>query len=341
MKLVRSRHALAVIAFIGALFVAPQAIATPAHAATKSSNCTTTSLQRGDRGSCVKQLQTLLNKTSAKAGKADGSYGPKTESAVRQFQSDKKLKIDGKAGPETWGNLMVATRKLPTTAPTSCSKKTLRKGSRGSCVTTLQRRLALATFPAGRFGADGGFGKDTRDTVMDYQKFYGLKVDGVVDLKMWKHIVNHPNPPASRLKHLSKIRNYGGVNIVVDKINKAGNKAVVYVFEDGRLLDVQSARLGGRGVNQDGRKYDKKTPNGIFTIKAKILHGYSKLYEAEMPYSSCFTTNICFHFSQSFMHNGYGADGRSGSHGCVNMNMPAAEFIFDMAPKGTRVGVQS
>ncbi|WP_081485090.1 peptidoglycan-binding domain-containing protein [Crocosphaera watsonii] len=32
-------------------------------------------------------------------------YGPKTEAAVRQFQTDQGIMIDGVVGPETYGQL--------------------------------------------------------------------------------------------------------------------------------------------------------------------------------------------------------------------------------------------
>ncbi|MCH2244961.1 MULTISPECIES: peptidoglycan-binding domain-containing protein [Crocosphaera] len=35
----------------------------------------------------------------------DDIYGPKTEAAVRQFQTDQGIMIDGVVGPETYGQL--------------------------------------------------------------------------------------------------------------------------------------------------------------------------------------------------------------------------------------------
>ncbi|OXB94689.1 N-acetylmuramoyl-L-alanine amidase [Parageobacillus galactosidasius] len=59
-------------------------------------------LKLGDKGEKVKQLQKALNAINFKCGKADGIYGPKTQDAVRRFQSMyAALKDDGIYGPQT------------------------------------------------------------------------------------------------------------------------------------------------------------------------------------------------------------------------------------------------
>lgn len=62
-------------------------------------------LRRGSRGEQVKLLQEALNETPAGAGmdlKADGIFGAETEKAVRQFQADHGLTVDGVVGKKTW-----------------------------------------------------------------------------------------------------------------------------------------------------------------------------------------------------------------------------------------------
>jgi len=56
----------------------------------------------GSRGSCVASLQRALNTMSYKAGTPDGVFGPKTELAVKNFQKDNRLFVDGIVGPRTW-----------------------------------------------------------------------------------------------------------------------------------------------------------------------------------------------------------------------------------------------
>lgn len=59
-------------------------------------------LKKGSRGDEVRALQVLLYKLGyTVVGKADGIFGANTESAVKQFQSDRDLDKDGKVGPLT------------------------------------------------------------------------------------------------------------------------------------------------------------------------------------------------------------------------------------------------
>jgi peptidoglycan hydrolase-like protein with peptidoglycan-binding domain len=56
-------------------------------------------LKVGSRGADVKFLQEKLGL------KADGTFGPQTDRAVKAFQTKNKLKADGVVGPATWGKL--------------------------------------------------------------------------------------------------------------------------------------------------------------------------------------------------------------------------------------------
>lgn len=58
-------------------------------------------LRKGDTGEEVKILQMKLNKIGANL-LVDGQFGPRTEQAVRTFQTSKNLTPDGVVSPETW-----------------------------------------------------------------------------------------------------------------------------------------------------------------------------------------------------------------------------------------------
>ena len=64
--------------------------------------------QRGSRGEEVRQIQTALQNRGYDPGSVDGIYGERTEAAVRQFQADQGLAVDGIAGPDTLAALGVS-----------------------------------------------------------------------------------------------------------------------------------------------------------------------------------------------------------------------------------------
>ncbi len=53
----------------------------------------------------VKQIQQALKNTNFYEGNIDGSLGPKTKKAIRAFQEQNDLAVDGKVGPKTWQKL--------------------------------------------------------------------------------------------------------------------------------------------------------------------------------------------------------------------------------------------
>jgi hypothetical protein len=61
-------------------------------------------LRKGGKGNQVKSLQTLLLAKGMNI-EVDGDFGPKTESALKQFQGAHGLIADGICGPMSWGAL--------------------------------------------------------------------------------------------------------------------------------------------------------------------------------------------------------------------------------------------
>lgn len=62
-------------------------------------------LKRGSKGEYVYTLQRLLVAKGYDPKGIDGIFGPGCDKAVRQFQKDNKLVVDGYVGPKTWGAL--------------------------------------------------------------------------------------------------------------------------------------------------------------------------------------------------------------------------------------------
>ena len=128
------------------------------------------SLKRGSKGDKVKELQIKLNKVGNNLV-VDGSFGSATEKAVKEFQKKYNLTVDGIAGPNTIKKLdeVIASKAVATA--------TLKKGSKGENVKTLQRNLNEVMDTD--IKVDGSFGTITETTVKAFQKKYGLVVDGI------------------------------------------------------------------------------------------------------------------------------------------------------------------
>ena len=63
-------------------------------------------LKKGAKGESVRMLQILLNGLGCDCGEPDGSFGSKTETAVKKFQKEKGLTVDGSVGAKTWNALL-------------------------------------------------------------------------------------------------------------------------------------------------------------------------------------------------------------------------------------------
>jgi peptidoglycan hydrolase-like protein with peptidoglycan-binding domain len=133
-------------------------------------------LKRGSTGEAVRQLQRALRDLGYDPGDVDGHFGSETESAVKAFQRDRDLTVDGIVGEITWLNIDEADTSNPT----------LKKGSTGNPVRRAQKRLMLAGYDTG--GVDGIFGVNTESAVKRFQRDQGLTEDGVVGPRTWERI---------------------------------------------------------------------------------------------------------------------------------------------------------
>jgi len=126
----------------------------------------------------------------------DGKFGPYTEGAIKQFQIDNGLKgKEGIAGPETWTaicdllSLPNKSKPLYQSQQFNCNPNsaTLQVGSEDEKVIELQTYLTDLGYgdllePE---KIDGKFGIYTKNSVMAYQKDFGLSVDGKVGPQTW------------------------------------------------------------------------------------------------------------------------------------------------------------
>lgn len=133
-------------------------------------------LRNGDRGNFVYLLQFILNQYGYNLS-VDGIFGSRTLNAVRDFQQNNSLNVDGLVGPNTWRTLLT----LP-------PYPLLREGSRGAYVKFLQQLLESNLYPVGNI--DGIFGTRTLSAVRQYQQANGLTVDGLVGNNTWASLTS-------------------------------------------------------------------------------------------------------------------------------------------------------
>ena len=138
-------------------------------------------VRKGDRDHPVLTLQHLL-RARAHVVAADGIFGPKTDAAVRAFQGEKGLAVDGIVGPRTWPALIVQVM----------------KGSQGEAVRGVQVEFQfrnLSGDPALGLAVDGIFGPKTDAAVRGFQEalsqdYPEVAVDGIVGPVTWRALVS-------------------------------------------------------------------------------------------------------------------------------------------------------
>lgn len=172
-------------------------------------------LEKGDVGSDVEDLQTKLNTCGYYCGNVDGEFGDNTDKAVKAFQKDNKLSVDGQAGKNTMNllNKMYEEiiraglgddhaawvkrlqKAIGAKVDGEAGQETLSKcpllqnGSTGPVVKLVQEYLGNICKIGVTGGYDGDFGQGTEAAVMEFQKQKGLEIDGVVRQDTWKEIL--------------------------------------------------------------------------------------------------------------------------------------------------------
>ena len=141
--------------------------------------------RNGSRGESVRTVQLLLRHHGLDLD-VDRRFGPQTEAAVRSFQGDRGLHVDGIVGDHTWRALIVLVR----------------SGSRGHAVRAVQRQLNART---SSLAVDGVFGPQTALAVRRFQQANGLLIDGIVGPNTWYGLVTVPLVGPTIRKNIAKV----------------------------------------------------------------------------------------------------------------------------------------
>ncbi len=133
-----------------------------------------------DIGVAVAELQELLVAHGFSRLRIDGNFGHITEAAVKAFQRQHGLRIDGCVGPKTWAALKASIQ--PGT-------RLLRRGHTGADVAELQGLLRVNGYAVDR---NGVFCPTTLACVHGFQQEHKLRNDGVVDEVTWALLRGQP-----------------------------------------------------------------------------------------------------------------------------------------------------
>jgi len=190
-------------AALGAVLVsglAAPAFAAPAPLDLNSSACPANMTQGEDDG-CVTQLQTMLN-THGFALTVDGDFGANTVAAVRTFQSETGIAVDGQVGPQTKGQLYITSTSAPDPIDLQSPQcpANITEGEDDGCVTQLQTMLNQQ---GAHVTVDGDFGANTLTAVESFQTAQGLSANGQVGPQTKAALYGTSSTAASTINLLS------------------------------------------------------------------------------------------------------------------------------------------
>ncbi len=182
------------------------------------------SVKLGDHGDAVKAAQTELHSP------VGGDFGPITDAAVRKFQQDHGLTVDGEVGPQTWQALVAGTTGGTTPPPPAAS------GDRASLAQQILGSSKISLYTIQVSGVNDG--ADARSNIRDTatggaarRSSYGTAPGGWVylDSRMLRGMLTISNTYGMRVttiaggSHSAGSRHYAGLAFDVDTI---GGRAV-------------------------------------------------------------------------------------------------------------------
>ena len=143
-------------------------------------------LSRGSKGPEVIELQKKLAQLGYAVGTADGKFGSITEAAIRRFQTDHGLKVDGLGGTQTIKELNRLTAPSTNSTGKAVGYKNIDTNLLARCVNAEARgepyvgQVAVAAVILNRI-SDPAFPKTVADIIYQPQAFSSVN-DGQINL---------------------------------------------------------------------------------------------------------------------------------------------------------------
>ena len=166
-------------------------------------------IKKGEQGENVKKLQEMLVDLvelypSIPMLKIDGMYGEETMKSVKRFQELMGIYDTGIVDMLTWSKLQLIHSKrsalesnlrheVSDNEGLDQSNNVVKEGSQGRYVAELQEYINKVAniFPAvPKVKIDGFFGPETKNSIITFQRMFGLEPDAVVGQITWTTLYN-------------------------------------------------------------------------------------------------------------------------------------------------------
>lgn len=183
---------------------------------------------------------------------------------------------------------------------------TLRKGDRGSAVTSLQKQLGRLKYWCGR--ADGSFGHLTQQAVFALQKAAGLTRDGVVGART-RGALDAGTQPRRKLT--------SSIGFEVDL-----RRQLLIATNRGRIAHIFNTSTGsGKRYYSGGRWKTATTPKGDFDMYSLYSRGWQSGPLGNLYRPAYYDRGWAIHGSNSIPS--YPA-----SHGCCRISVGASDLLW-------------
>ncbi len=130
--------------------------------------------RRGDSGPAVAEIRAKLERLGLLPAASCTGFDEPMDFAIRGFQQERGLRVDGVVGPETYRALDEAHWRVGD----RLLSYSVARPFVGDDVATLQQRLLDMGFDPGR--CDGIFGRATEAALKEFQRNVGLRADGTL-----------------------------------------------------------------------------------------------------------------------------------------------------------------
>jgi N-acetylmuramoyl-L-alanine amidase len=207
-------------------------------------------------------------------------FDEKVEFAIRKFQQDKGLSVDGIVGPETFRRLEEARWLLGDRVLSYTPGHLIH----GDDVASLQRKLNDLGFDSGR--VDGVFGIRTFTALQEFQKGIGISPDGICGLEVFKafarltRVVTGGSPEELRdsLKHEFKKTGIANKVILIDsefiertfKVNDMEVNEAEILLDITRRLEGKLSALGTTTLLTRGSDYQDEVERAHYANQSKV-----------------------------------------------------------------------